>query len=75
MKKFLNYLFGSPKEVVEIKFDDVVGVFDFPKHIRVPNVGEYVWFNVWKQGTVLSISNRLEGNLYTTTIRVGKSTK
>lgn len=75
MNKFLNSLFGSPKEVVEIEFDDVAGIFDFPKNIRIPNVGEYVWFNDWKQGTVLSIRNRMERNFYITTIRVGDATK
>jgi|688.fasta_scaffold52260_13 hypothetical protein len=75
MKKFFNLLFGSPQEVVKIEFDDIAGIFDFPKNIRIPNVGEYVWFNRWKQGTVLSISNRMERNLYITTIRVGDATK
>jgi hypothetical protein len=35
-------------------------------------VGEYVWFSVWKQGTVLSVDNKLEDGFFVTTIRVGE---
>ena len=39
----------KPIEVKQIVFDNVAGIFDYPKNIRIPNVGEYVWFSVWKR--------------------------
>lgn len=64
--------FRKPIEVKQIVFDNVAGIFDYPKNIRIPNVGEYIWFDVWKQGTVLSVENRLEDDFFVTTIRVGE---
>jgi len=62
----------KPIEVKQIVFDKVAGVFDYPKNIRVPNVGEYVWFSMEKQGNVLSVKNKLEEGFFVTTIRVGE---
>ena len=62
----------KPIEVKQIVFDNVAGIFDYPKNIRILNVGEYVWFSVWKQGTVLSVENKLEDGFFVTTIRVGE---
>ena len=62
----------KPIEVKQIVFDNVAGIFDYPKNIRIPNVGEYVWFSIWKQGTVLSVENKLEDGFFVTTIRVGE---
>ena len=62
----------KPIEVKRIVFDNVPGIFDYPKNIRIPNVGEYIWFDIWKQGTVISVDNRLEDGFFVTTIRVGE---
>jgi phosphoribosylformylglycinamidine (FGAM) synthase-like enzyme len=62
----------KPIEVKQIVFDNVAGIFYYPKNIRIPNVGEYVWFDVWKQGTVLSVENKLEDGFFVTTIRCGE---
>ena len=62
----------NPIEVKQIIFDNVAGIFDYPKNIRIPNVGERIWVSVWKQGTVISIDNRLEDGFFVTTIRVGE---
>jgi len=62
----------KPIEIKQIVFDNVVGIFDYPKNIRVPNIGEYISFGIWKQGTVLSVDNKLEDGFFVTTIRVGK---
>jgi hypothetical protein len=65
----------KPIEVKQIVFDNVVGIFEYPKNIRIPNIGEYVWFGIWKQGTVLSVENKLEDGFFITTIRVGEQPK
>ena len=62
----------KPIEVKRIAFDTAAGCFDYPKNIRIPNVGEYIWFDIWKQGTILSVDNRLEDGFFVTTIRVGE---
>ena len=62
----------KPIEVKRIVFDNTPGIFDYPKNIRIPNVGEYIWFDVWKQGTVISVDNRQEDGFFVTTIRVGE---
>lgn len=62
----------KPVEVKKIVFNNVDGIFDYPKNIRIPNKGEYIWFSVWKQGTVFSVENRLEDGFFVTTIRVGE---
>lgn len=62
----------KPKEVKQIIFDNVPGIFDYPKNIRIPNIGEYIWFSVWEQGTVISVRNKLDNGFFITTIRVGE---
>jgi hypothetical protein len=62
----------KPIEVKRIVFDNAPEIFDYPKNIRIPNVGEYIWFDIWKQGTVISVDNRLEDGFFVTTIRVGE---
>lgn len=62
----------KPIEVRQIMFENVAGIFDYPKNIRIPNIGEYVWFSIWKQGIVLSIENKLEDGFFVTTIHIGE---
>lgn len=61
----------KPIQVKRIKFEGFDEDFEYPKNIRIPNVGEYIWFDVFKQGTVLKIENKLEYGFFVTTIIVG----
>lgn len=63
----------KPIEVKRIVFENTAGIFDYPKNIRVPSIGEYIWFSIWKQGYVLSIDNTLDDGFFVTTIHVGNS--
>lgn len=42
--------------------------FHYPENIRIPNVGEYVWFDDISQGYVDKIENKLDDNNFVTTI-------
>lgn len=57
---------------VSIKFEspNEAETFDFPKGIRIPNIGEEVWFSVFHQGKVTKIYNKLHKNIFWITIHV-----
>lgn len=59
----------KPIEVKKIVFNNSSPI-DYPKNVRVPNIGEYIWFSVFNQGIVVSIENRLEYGFFVTTIYV-----
>jgi len=61
----------NPIEVVKITFNGInkEEIFDYPKNIRIPNIGESIWFES-KHGKVINIDNKLELGIFTTTIYV-----
>ncbi len=73
--EFMCFLKLKNKKLIELRqivFDNVEGVFDYPKNIRIPNIGEYIWFGVSKQGKVISVFNKFDDSFFTITIRVGE---
>ena len=58
------------KEKRKIVFDNDEIVFDYPEKIRIPNVGEHIWFSVFNQGNVIKITNQLIDDCFITTIYI-----
>jgi len=72
----LNIFNKKPSQIRQISFENVAGVFDYPKNVRIPNIGEYVWFNVWKKGYVTDIENIFDDDsIYVIKIRVSEKPK
>lgn len=68
---YLRFLARKPKTVVLIVFENnSIVPEDYPKGVRIPSIGEYIWFSVFKQGTVKNIENNLEHGYFTTIIKV-----
>ena len=71
--QLLNLIKKKPIETKMIEFKNI-GLFSYPNNIRIPSVGEYIWFDIYKQGYIVSIDNKFEDGFFITTIHVGEQT-
>jgi hypothetical protein len=55
-------MFKKKTVFITIEFADVPGLFDYPKHLPLPGIGERVIFNS-KYGRVSDISHITEGSV------------
>lgn len=59
------------KIFITIEFDNKPGLFDYPKYLPIPKIGEEVHFNN-KFGNVLEIKHMTNGNVTEIKIRCRK---
>ena len=55
-------MFKRKTVFITIEFADVPGLFDYPKHLPLPKIGERVIFNS-KYGRVSEVSKRMFANV------------
>jgi len=63
--------FNKIQKRVYVSFDNLPGLDQWPKNLPIPKIGEFVAFDIWKQGRVLDVRHVLENKEYTLTIRIG----